>query len=788
MPKISIVIPVYNTQEYLEQCLDSVLGQTMADLEVICVDDCSKDSSYAIMERYHEKDPRVKIFRFDTPKSALQARKTGVMAAEGEYILFLDADDYLEPDACALIYEKICKENVDILQFSSRVENCANLPQSRIDSNQKLLIPCTERIEGRDVFEACFVQKRYFFTLWNKLIRASLCKKAFGYMEDKYLPKAQDLYSFFVIAYFAESYLGWETAPLHNYCLGRGVVASTTMNPDKFERYCTQVNVVKALRKFCQDQGVEETYEEILERYYNQWIQECVKLWKNELPKAHAAEGWEILCRYWGSREAIAAMAKLFWYQRTDVARKLQGIPRLSARDRDVKTVGIYYYHFTTGGVQRVMFLLAQMYIRMGYKVVIITDSEPGEEDFPVPEGAVRTCVYSRDNMKPDNVMPRLESWNRLVEEYRIDMMIYHAWTSNVMLWDFLYMKELGIPAIVHAHSVFSFAVNKFQMLFPEIVKIIPIADGLVVLSEADKAFWDAYVDNVYTVANPITSDLDDSRNAKWENKALIWVGRVSNEKQPWSIFFIMERVVRQVPEAKIYLLGNFDDPKWEKTVKEKNLEKNVIFCGMTQDVGPYYEKASIHLGTSKYEGFQMTLLESQAYSLPTVMFNMPHLTLGTRDRGVFGVDMADHGAAADEIVRLLTDEQHWTAASALAKQSYKWLREYDYEGVWHRILTGMQEPSAINEPVRNMIYTFVNHYEEGFKFQEAQKKQQKNQQMQIWQRDVQMDPISYKIGRFITFLPRKILGAVRCCKDHGFGYTVRHFFGKIKNKLVKSR
>jgi glycosyltransferase involved in cell wall biosynthesis len=79
MPKISIVIPVYNTQEYLEQCLDSVLGQTMADLEVICVDDCSKDSSYAIMERYHEKDPRVKIFRFDTPKSALQARKTGLI-------------------------------------------------------------------------------------------------------------------------------------------------------------------------------------------------------------------------------------------------------------------------------------------------------------------------------------------------------------------------------------------------------------------------------------------------------------------------------------------------------------------------------------------------------------------------------------------------------------------------------------------------------------------------------------------------------------------------------------
>ena len=777
MPKISVVIPVYNTEEYLEQCVESVLNQTMMDLEVICVDDCSRDSSYEIMKSFAAKDPRVKIYRFDESKSALQARKTGVLGSTGEYILFLDADDYLEQDACEKIYNKIRQEQVDILHFSSRVVNCANLPQSRIDSNQKLLTPYQNKLEGRAVFEGCFRDKKFFFTLWNKLINGDLCRKAFTYMEDKYLPKAQDLYSFFIIAYFAKSYMGWACEPLHNYCLGRGVVGSASMNPDKFERYCTQVNIVSALAKFSADRGELDQNQEILDKYHDQWIEECVRLWKNELPKEFAVEGWNILCRYWGVQNVISCVAKLFWYQRGDVARKLEQLPRISLADKKVKTIAIYYYHFTTGGVQRVMCLLAEMFIKLGYKVVIITDSEETAEDFPLPVGAERISIYTREQMDRDNVKPRLEAWDVLMQKYQFDMVFYHAWTSHVMLWDFLYLKNAGIPVIAHAHSVFSFAVNKFQNLFTEITKILPMADGMVVLSDADKVYWDAYAPNVYSIPNPIAEELQHTGTAQWENKSLIWVGRVSNEKQPWAIFAIMEKVVRQVPDAKIYLLGNFDDPKWQNMVQEKGLQENVIFCGLTQNVKAYYEKASVHLSTSKYEGFQMTILEAQAHSIPTVMFRMPNLTIGTPECGVIGVDMMDYAGAADEIVKLLTKQEHWNVNSALARDSYERLSGYDYENAWRQVLTGEQMPSTVTKSVADMIHTFVNHYEEGCKFLESQKRQAL---------PAIDDPISYKIGRIITFLPRKIRGGIRCCKEHGFGYTLKRALGKIKQKLLK--
>ena len=774
MPKISVIIPVYNTEEYLQQCLDSVLNQTLSDIEVICVDDCSKDRSYEILQNYRDSDTRVKVFHFDEPKSALQARKVGVMESSGDYILFLDADDYLEQDACLKIYTQIIKEDVEILHFSSRVINCANLPQSRINNNQRLLTPCQKRITGSEIFEACFLKHEFFITLWNKLFSAKLCKKAFEYMEDRYLPKAQDLYSFFIISYFAQSYKGWVSEPLHNYCLGRGVVGSSSMNLDKFERYCTQVHVAESLTAFCNKESLPESYQSVIEKYRTQWLNECVNLWKKEIPKELAPEAWKILCRYWGTNQTIACAAKHFWYQRTEVARKLEKLEKNYPYQKQIKTIAFYYYHYTTGGVQRVISILSKMFLKMGYKVVFITDVPPAEEDFPLPDGAVRTTIFDRSKVNNENFIQRLESWDALKDEFQFDMVFYHAWTSNIMLWDFLYLKDRDIPVITHCHSVFSFAVNKFQPIFSDIARVLPVSDGLVVLSDADKVFWDAFTTNVHSIPNPISNELENAVPAKWANQSVIWVGRVSNEKQPWAVFSIMEKVVAQMPDATIYLLGDFDDPKWQKMAHQKGLDNNVVFCGMVQNVNEYYSNASVYLSTSKYEGFPMTLLEAQAHHLPTVMFDMPYLTMGTPARGVIGVDQMDTTAAAAEIVRLLKDEVHWQTNSELAACSYNQLKMYDYEAAWRKVITEEVPEASRDEAVHNMIHTIMNHYEEGLKYSSSQKPK-----------------VTYserKPGTIVITLPKLLAGFIQCCQDHGFLYTLKYGWTKIVSRLRRQK
>lgn len=119
MPKISIIIPVYNVEKYLRECLDSCVNQTLDDIEIICVDDCSPDNSIKILEEYQAKDPRIKILRHETNKNLGAARNTGLANAIGEYIWFVDSDDYIDTKACEILYYAIKEFDVDMLCFSA---------------------------------------------------------------------------------------------------------------------------------------------------------------------------------------------------------------------------------------------------------------------------------------------------------------------------------------------------------------------------------------------------------------------------------------------------------------------------------------------------------------------------------------------------------------------------------------------------------------------------------------------------------------------------------------------
>lgn len=118
MSKISVIMPVYNMAEYLDQSLDSWTSQTFSDIEIICVDDASTDASYDVLLRRAQEDSRILCHHFAENKTAWVARKWGILHATGEYILFADADDTIAgefPNVCPcaqgavadVIYEKI---------------------------------------------------------------------------------------------------------------------------------------------------------------------------------------------------------------------------------------------------------------------------------------------------------------------------------------------------------------------------------------------------------------------------------------------------------------------------------------------------------------------------------------------------------------------------------------------------------------------------------------------------------------------------------------------------------
>ena len=116
--KISIIIPVYNVEKYLAECLDSCINQTLHDIEIICINDCSPDNSQKILEEYAAKDSRIKIINHKVNTRQGGARNTGIENASGEYVWFVDSDDFIALNACQLLYDTAKQYDLDMLNFN----------------------------------------------------------------------------------------------------------------------------------------------------------------------------------------------------------------------------------------------------------------------------------------------------------------------------------------------------------------------------------------------------------------------------------------------------------------------------------------------------------------------------------------------------------------------------------------------------------------------------------------------------------------------------------------------
>ena len=116
LPKVSIIIPVYNPGEYFTRCLDSVVNQSLKEIEIICINDGSTDGSMDVLMSYSENDNRFKVFH-QKNSGAGAARNKGIDVAQGEYIVFLDSDDWIENDMCEKLYNHAKDLDVDLVLF-----------------------------------------------------------------------------------------------------------------------------------------------------------------------------------------------------------------------------------------------------------------------------------------------------------------------------------------------------------------------------------------------------------------------------------------------------------------------------------------------------------------------------------------------------------------------------------------------------------------------------------------------------------------------------------------------
>lgn len=190
MPAISIIVPVHNGEAYLGECLDSILGQSFDDFELICVDDGSTDSSPEILERYSAFDGRMRVIR-QACSGAGSARNVGMSAATGDYLLFLDADDFFLPDMFAKAIETARRSDADIVFMGGRrYDQEKSTVSSEYEFLYEGLLPDKEVFSAADAPETLF--RITTPAPWSKLFKASFVEgNGLGFQN---LPNSNDLF------------------------------------------------------------------------------------------------------------------------------------------------------------------------------------------------------------------------------------------------------------------------------------------------------------------------------------------------------------------------------------------------------------------------------------------------------------------------------------------------------------------------------------------------------------------------------------------------------------------
>ena len=808
--KVSVIVPVCNVAAQLRQCMESLINQTLQDIEIICIDDFSQDECKTILEEYAQKDSRIINIFHDKNLSTSQARKDGVLTSCGEYVMFVDGDDFLSPNACETAYYAIKNSNTDILQFGVNIINCNGVPEARIQNNQKLVEPCTEQITESNLIRACWGEKKFGFSLWNKIYNGSICRKAFSFVEDGHFPKAQDLYAFFLIAYLSHSSSGI-CEPLYNYNFGIGITGGGAyLSYDQFKVLLTERDVYEALVRFLSERGELKEYEDILQKIYQHFIVECISKWNNLLKPESAAVGFQDLVDTWGLKDVICQMAEKYWYSRSSVAEKMlnTGYFTKSARPSGKKlTIAAYYRCIHNGGAQRVVASLCNIWADLKdskgeplYNVVLITDDSPSAGEYPLNLRVKRAFLPDFETSIKDKYRARFEAWENILGQYHIDIVVSSMWSSPCTLWDMLCVKaHISKPAFVlHSHSFCCIPYRYTGSTALELTYLYQLGDGVVTLSECDRHFISAFSPYTKCIVNPVSFPgiLQKSSCQLTEDHVLIWVGRISYEKQPLDAVRMMEYVIKVVPDTRLYMVGDGNPDLMEqikKLISDLNLEDHIILTGFTQEVEQYYQKARIFIGTSEYEGFSLTFCEAMSYGLPIVTYDIPWLTFIKDGRGIIPVEQKRYDLLAQKVISLLQDEAQCQEIGRLGKQQAIELEKIDVGNEWTIFFNHIWKASNNEKAMRDdaIIYRYISLYQQMAKdsvrsslqkkLNEAySQKSELNRKLQItykekYERGLEIkkltkrlnrieDSITYKIGKAITFIPILFCkGLVRC-------------------------
>lgn len=319
-PLISVCIPVFHTEEYLENCLNSILLQDIKNLEVIIVNDGSKEKTSnkrdckTIVKDFKKKSTfSVKYIEHEKNKGLVEARRSAIYEAKGKYIFILDSDDSLVPNGLKILLNTAEEFDADIVQAKANtVAVQSNL--EKIDDQEdfekireKIFHTVNKVYEGcikeREILDYWLIEQKYTAFLWGKLIKREVYLNAFEHIPPIFCTYSEETIQYLFIAYFSHLYVGINDV-VYNYSINTGITSRTVIKDIKrWEQVCTTASVFTAIFNELENMPKDSfSLKEIeaLKKVCCTMLMNNIYQLENTVVPEIKEQAYLLLCDYWG--------------------------------------------------------------------------------------------------------------------------------------------------------------------------------------------------------------------------------------------------------------------------------------------------------------------------------------------------------------------------------------------------------------------------------------------------------------------------------------------------------
>lgn len=790
-PRVSIVVPLFNDEDFVAAALESCVTQTLADIEIICVDDASTDGTVDLVERYAARDPRVRLIRQPENLSAFQARRVGIHAATGPYILFLDGDDELSPHAAKTALAKAEASGADVVGFG--VEIVA--PEDRFPRNfEEALQPRFATAVAPHIVPEIFpVGEVANGHLWRYLFAASLLRAAYDRVpDDLTFYRANDLPITFLALAHASKYVS-TTERLYRYHFRRGTSGHAIDGLEHFRFLMSGIDPITAIaarvREIASErpdgEAVVKSYESARLHIIGNVLRYCMRDTSGDLQQTCL----ELLKEQAGDLDVVRAAAD-FCSHALDALSKDAPAP---VQPAEVRRVLLTTMHLETGGLQSVLLEQAAQLATRGYDVTIAVLRDAGRE-VELPDGVDVVEITGPTKSA------RLEHWANLCRDRAIDVIIdHHILYNDNWPWFTLAARAVGVPTIGWIHNFALRPIFDMTQRASFLTTHMRMLLRVVTLSPADVAFWKLQgLERVSYLPNPLSPlavsalEVGAARQRSQSTIRLAWWGRLDRAtKQVQHLLDVARELRSRDVDFHLTVVGPDSRNLTAMELRQEAIAKGVddaVSLIPEQDAAMLLATladADLMISTSAIEGFQLTIVEAQALGLPVVMYDLPWLATVHQNTGLVASAPDDPAALAEAVAHIADDPQRYEQLSSAARAFATAAASVDVGDLVTRLLAGelpdKYSPEPTVEDARILTRWLVRYAERAIR-RGGRGKSGADGEISALRRErdrarrklkTVMEGPSFRIGRALTFVPRKLSELTRAQKKTSAPRTV---------------